>query len=264
MIGTNRTAVITGVSSGIGMELARLFATDGYDLIVTARRAELLQKLSEELKSAHETKVSIIQMDIAQPYAGEALWKAISEISLNIEVLVNNAGVGDASDFSTESPEVIERMIHLNISTLTSLTRHALPQMVLRGSGKILNVASLAGYQPGGPGMAVYYASKAYVLSFSRALRCELESSGVGVTVLCPGATATEFEQTAGAEKTLLFNWSKPMDAKTVALSGYRGMQRGCGEVVPGWMNKFLAVSPRFSPTSMVLAINRALLARRK
>ncbi len=264
MIGTNRTAVITCASSGIGMELARLFAADGYDLIVTARRAELLQKLSEELMNAHGTSVRIIPMDIAQPYAGEALWKAISEITPNIEVLVNNAGVGDASDFSTESPEVIERMIQLNIFTLTSLTRYALPQMLSRGKGKILNVASLAGYQSGGPGMAVYYATKSYVLSFSRSLGNELSRSGVSVTVLCPGATATEFEQTAGAEKTLLFNWSKPMDAKTVALAGYRGMQRGCGEVVPGWMNKFLAVSPRFSPTSMVLAINRALLSRRK
>ncbi|MFA6120244.1 MAG: SDR family oxidoreductase [Sideroxydans sp.] len=260
---TKHIAVITGASSGIGMELARLFAADGYDLIVTARRAELLQKLSDELVKAHSTSVRIIQMDIAQPYAGKALWKAISDITPNIEVLVNNAGIGDSSDFATESPEVIERMIHLNISTLTSLTRYALPQMVLRGSGKILNVASLAGYQPGGPGMAVYYATKAYVLSFSRAIRCELQTTGVNVTVLCPGATATEFEQTAGAEKTLLFNWSRPMDAKAVALAGYRGMQRGCGEVVPRFMNKLLAVSPKLGPASIALAVNKVLLARR-
>lgn len=259
----NRTAVLTGASSGIGMELAHLFAADGYDLIVTARRAELLQKLSVELAKAHGTSVRIIQMDIAQPYAGEALWKAISDITPNIEVLVNNAGVGDAGDFASEPPEVIERMIHLNISTLTALTRHALPQMVLRGSGKILNVASLAGYQPGGPGMAVYYATKAYVLSFSRSLRSELSRSGVSVTVLCPGATATEFEQTASAQDTLLFKWLKPMEAKTVALAGYRGMQRGCGEVVPGLMNKLLAVSPKLGPAAIALAVNRMLLAHR-
>ncbi len=257
------TVVITGASSGIGMELARLFAADGYDLIVTARRVELLQQLSDELVQAHGTSVRIIQMDIAQPYAGEALWKAICDITPNVEVLVNNAGVGDSSDFAAEAPEAIERMIHLNISTLTALTRHALPQMVVRGSGRILNVASLAGYQPGGPGMAVYYATKAYVLSFSRAIRNELKSSGVSVTVLCPGATATEFEQTAGAQNTLLFKWSKPMDAKTVALAGYRGMQRGCGEVVPGFMNKLLAVSPKFGPAFIALAVNKALLARR-
>jgi short-subunit dehydrogenase len=259
----NKIAVITGASSGIGMELARLFAADGFDLIVTARRAELLQKLSDELNKAHGTTVNIIQMDIAQPFAGEALWKAIGVISSDIEVLVNNAGVGDSSGFATESPEVIERMIQLNIATLTSLTRHALPQMVLRGSGKILNVASLAGYQPGGPGMAVYYATKSYVLSFSRAIRNELRSSGVSVTVLCPGATATEFEQTAGAQNTLLFKWSRPMDAKTVALAGYCGMQSGCGEVVPGFVNKLLAIGPKLGPASISLAVNKALLARR-
>lgn len=259
----NNTAVITGASSGIGMELARLFAADGYDLIVTARRAVLLQQLSDELTKAHGTSVRFIQMDIAQANAGEVLWRAISDISPNIDVLVNNAGVGDASDFSTESPEVVERMIHLNISTLTSLTRHALPQMVLRGSGRILNVASLAGYQPGGPGMAVYYATKSFVLSFSRAIRSELKSSGVNVTVLCPGATATEFEVTAGAQRTWLFHWNKPMDAKTVALAGYRGMQRGCGEVVPGFVNKLLAVGPKLGPASISLAVNKALLTRR-
>lgn len=256
-------AVITGASSGIGMELARLFAADGYDLIVTARRADLLQSLSDELNKAHGTRVNVIQLDIAQPYAGAALWNAVGDITPNIEVLVNNAGVGDAGDFSTESPEVIERMIHLNISTLTALTRHVLPQMVMRGSGKILNVASLAGYQPGGPGMAVYYATKSYVLAFSRAIRSELESSGVSVTVLCPGATATEFEQTAGAQNTLLFKWPKPMDAKTVALAGYRGMQRGRGEVVPGFVNKLLAIGPKLGPAAISLAVNKALLARR-
>jgi short-subunit dehydrogenase len=259
----NKIAVITGASSGIGMELARLFAADGFDLIVTARRESLLQQLSDELTKAHGTSVRIIQMDIAQPFAGEALWQAISDIAPDIAVLVNNAGVGDASEFATESPEVIERMIHLNIATLTSLTRHALPQMVLRGNGKILNVASLAGYQPGGPGMAVYYATKSYVLSFSRALRCELSGSGVDVTVLCPGATATEFEATAGAQKTWLFRWSKPMDAKRVALAGYRGMQRGCGEVVPGFLNKLLAVGPKLGPVALSLAVNEMLLARR-
>ena len=258
-----RTAVITGASSGIGLELARLLAADGYDLIVSARRAERLQQLADELGKAHGTSVRIIRKDIAQPYAGEALWQAISEITPDIDVLVNNAGVGDSGDFADETPEVIERMIHLNISTLTSLTRHALPGMIERKRGKILNVASLAGFQPGGPGMSVYYASKNYVLSFSRGIRRELRGTGVSVTALCPGATRTEFEKTARAQNTRLFHWTKPMEASVVARAGYRGMQRGCSVVVPGLLNKFLAISPGFSPSGIVLEINRFLLSER-
>ena len=261
---TKATAVIAGASSGIGMELARLFAADGYELIVTARRAEVLQKLADELGSAHGAEVRIIQQDIAQPYAGEALWKAISAITPNVEVLVNNAGVGDTGDFSGESPDVIERMVHLNISTLTSLTRHALPQMIARGHGKILNVASLAGFQPAGPGMSVYYATKSYVLSFSRGIRRELRGSGVSVTALCPGATRTGFEETAKAQNTLLFHWTKPMEASVVALAGYRGMKRGRGVVIPGIMNKLLAISPGLGPSAIALEINRFLLAARR
>ena len=259
-----KTAVITGASSGIGLELARMFAADGYDLIVTARRLERLQQLADELGKAHGTVVRIIQMDMAQPYAGQALWKTISALTPDIEVLVNNAGVGDSGDFAGEEPEVIERMIHLNISTLTSLTRHALPQMIARGHGRILNVASLAGFQPGGPGMSVYYATKSYVLSFSRGIRRELRGSGISVTALCPGATRTEFEGTAKAQNTLLFRWTKPMEASVVARAGYRGMQRGCSVVVPGLLNKLLAISPGFSPSAIALEINRFLLSERR
>lgn len=259
-----KTAVITGASSGIGMELARLFAADGYDLIVAARRAERLQELAEELGGSHGTTMHIIQMDIAQPYAGKTLWQAISDITPDIDVLVNNAGVGDAGDFAGELPEVVERMIHLNISTLTALTRYVLPGMIERKCGKILNVASLAGFQPGGPGMAVYYASKSYVLSFSRAIRRELRGTGVSVTALCPGPTSTGFEQTARAQHTLLFHWTRPMAASVVARKGYRGMQRGSGVVVPGLLNKLLAISPGFAPSLIALEINRFLLSERR
>jgi short-subunit dehydrogenase len=261
---SKKTAVITGASSGIGQELARLFAADDYDLIVSARRVERLQQLADELGKAYGTSVRIIQMDMAQPYAGAALWQAISDITPDIEALVNNAGVGDAGDFAGEAPEVIERMINLNISTLTLLTRNALPGMIERKSGKILNVASLAGFQPGGPGMSVYYATKSYVLSFSRGIRRELRGTGVSVTALCPGATRTEFEETASAQDTRLFHWTKPMEASVVARAGYRGMQRGCGVVVPGLLNKFLAISPGFSPSVIALEINRFLLSERR
>lgn len=261
---SRKTAVITGASSGIGLELARLFAADGYDLVLSARRVERLQQLAGELGKAYGSTVHIIPMDIAQPGAADALWQAIGNIAPEADVLVNNAGVGDSGQFALEQPEVIERMIHLNISTLTSLTRHALPGMLARGHGSILNVASLAGFQPGGPGMSVYYASKSYVLSFSRGIRRELRGSGVSVTALCPGPTRTEFEETARAQKTRLFHWVKPMEASAVARAGYRAMQRGRGVVVPGMLNKLLAVGAGFSPSAVALEINRFLLSERR
>ena len=259
-----KTAVITGASSGIGMELAQLFAAHGYDLILTARRIERLQQLADGLHKMHGITANIIRMDIAQPLAGEMLWKAISAVTPDIDVLVNNAGVGDSGDFASEAPEVVERMIHLNISTLTLLTRYALPGMIARKHGNILNVASLAGFQPGGPGMSVYYATKSYVLSFSRGIRRELRGTGVSVTALCPGATRTEFEETSKAQHTLLFRWSKPMEAHAVAKAGFEGMRSGRAVVVPGLLNKFLAISPGLGPAAIALEINRFLLAERR
>jgi short-subunit dehydrogenase len=258
-----KTAVITGASSGIGMELAPLFAAQGYNLILTARRIERLQTLADDLLKTHGIATNVIQMDIAYPFSGEALWQEISAITPDIDVLVNNAGVSDAGDFAAEVPEVAERLIHLNISTLTLLTRYVLPGMIARKHGKILNVASTAGFQPGGPGMAVYYATKSYVLSFSRGIRRELRGTGVSVTVLCPGATSTEFEATARAQNTRLFHWLKPMEARDVARAGFEGMLRGSGVVVPGWLNKFIALSTELLPSAITLEINRFLLHER-
>ncbi len=258
-----RTAVVTGASGGIGLELARLLAADGYELVLVARRAERLQQLADELSHAHGITAHVIPMDLAQPFAGEALWRAIGSVTPDIEVLVNNAGFADWSEFADESPEIIERMIHLNISTLTSLTRHALPGMRERKRGKILNVSSLAGLQPGGPGMAVYYASKSYVLSFSRSIRCELRGSGVSVTALCPGATRTGFEEAARAQKSWLFHWARPMEARDVARVAYRGMERGSAVVVPGKLNKVLAMV-WLLPVALALELNRMLLSERR
>ena len=258
-----KTAVITGASGGIGMELALLFAAQGYDLILVARRVERLEKLAEDLGKMYATMANVIAMDLAQPFAGEALWKAISAITPDIDVLVNDAGVSDTGDFAAEVPEVIERMIHLDISTLTMLTRCALPGMIERKRGRILNVASLAGFQPGGPRMAVYYASKSYVLSFSRSIRRELRGTGVSVTALCPGATRTGFEETAHAQDTWMFRWRKPMEAREVARAGYQGMRRGSSVVVPGLLNKLMAYSPGLGPPAIALEINRLLLSKR-
>ncbi len=258
-----KTAVITGASSGIGLELARLFAAGGYDLILTARRAQRLQKLADDLSRMYTIMANVIPMDLSQPFAAEALWREINEIEPNVKVLINNAGVSDAGDFAEESPEIIERMIHLNVSTMTSLTRLVLPGMIERRRGRILNLASLAAFQPGGPRMAVYYASKSYVLSFSRALRRELRGTGVSVTALCPGATSTGFEEAAHAQDTWMFHWSRPMEARVVARAGYDGMRDRRGVVVPGWKNKLLATS-WLLPDALALEINRLMLSERR
>lgn len=260
-----KTVLITGASGGIGLELARLFAAQGYDLIVTARREAALRQLADEAASLHGARVHVIAMDLAQPFAGSALWQSINGIATDIDVLVNNAGCGDAGDFCSEPPGRIERMIHLNIAALTSLTRAVLPGMLDRRRGHILNVASLAGFQPGGPGMSVYYATKSYVLSFSRGIRMELGGTGVNVTALCPGPTRTEFEHNAAAGNTRLFHmpaWP-PMDARAVAAAGYRGMLRGRAVVVPGRFNSLLAAGVRWIPASVALRINRMLLSQR-
>lgn len=257
-----QTAVITGASSGIGVELARLLAADGYALVISARRTDRLQQLAQELGALHGTPVTVVASDLAQPGAGAALWNEIAARAPRVDVLVNNAGVGDTGHLADASPETLERMIQLNVLSLTSLTRQALPGMMQRRQGRILNVSSLAGLQPGGPGMAVYYASKSYVLSFSRGIRRELSGTGVSVTTLCPGVTATEFGQVAQAQHTRLFNWTKPMSAQAVALAGYRGLQSGRALVVPGLLNKILATSAKLAPTAIGLEFNRLLLAR--
>ena len=260
---SRKTALITGSSSGIGLELARVFAAAGYDLILTARRAGLLRTLADELSIAEDVTVHVLPLDLAQPAAAEDLWRAATALAPEIDVLVNNAGFGDACEFAQESAERVEGMIQLNIAALTALTRLALPGMLARGRGNVLNVASLAGMTPGGPGMAVYFATKSYVLSFTRAIRRELHGTGVIVTALCPGATHTGFEQAAHAQDTRLFR-TAATNAAVVARAGYEGMRRGAAVVIPGWRNRVIALSARFTPAPLVLAINRWLLNTRR
>ena len=187
------TALITGASSGIGLELAKLFARDGYELVLVARRVERLEELGRELTQRHGVRCHTISVDLAQPDAAAEIVRRLEGAGPAVDVLVNNAGFGVLGPLATTEPETAGRMIRVNIEALTQLTRALLPGMLARRRGRILNVASTAGFAPG-PLMAVYYATKAYVISFSEALAEELRGTGVTVTVLCPGPTRTEFQ----------------------------------------------------------------------
>ena len=220
----NKTALITGASSGIGKELAKIHASNGGDLVIVARSEDKLQTLSEELKSAYNISVNIIVKDLTLPEAPKEIYDEVSSAGIVIEYLINNAGFGGVGYFYERNWEDDLAMIHLNIIALTALTRYFLPNMIERNSGRILNVSSTAALIPG-PLQAVYYATKAFVTSFSNALAQELSQTDITVTSLMPGATETEFGRTSGMDKTSLF--SDPYSADVVAKDGYQAMLKG-------------------------------------
>jgi len=250
------TALITGASGGIGYELAKLFAQDRYNLVLVARSTPKLSKFADELQRHYGISVKPITQDLAWRQAPESLWDDLQHSGIHVDVLVNNAGYGVRGEFAKIPLEEDLGMMQLNMVTLTVLTKLFLNPMLERRSGKILNVASTAGFQPG-PLMAVYYATKAYVISLSQALANELKGSGVTVTCLCPGATDTGFQKRAGSENSVLFKKLHPMDPKTVALDGYRGLMEGKTLVISGLRNRLLAESVRLGPRKLVTAISR-------
>ncbi len=253
-----KTALITGASTGIGYEFCKLFAKDEYNLVITARNEDVLEKRAGELRSEFGVQVEVLSADLAEPGAAEKLVDHLKKRYLEIDVLVNNAGFGVSGAFSKTSLKEELDLLQVNIVALTALTKLLLPSMLERGFGHILNVASTAGFVPG-PGMAVYYASKAYVISFSEALANELHGTGVSVTVLCPGPTLTEFQKRAGMADSRLFKVTKPMSAARAARKGYFGMQRGQVVVIPGITNKLMAASSRIIPRELVAPVVRAI-----
>lgn len=252
------TALVTGASSGIGEELARLFAQDRYDLVLVARDRSKLDSLAAALGKDHSIAAHVIPADLAEPQGPEQVVAAVRALGLDIDVLVNNAGVGTYGPFGAQTVASQLGMIQVNMTALTHLTGLLLPGMMARRAGKILNVGSTAGFQPG-PLMAVYYATKAYVLSFSEALANELEGSGVTVTCLCPGPTRTAFQARAQMERSKLVS-GRLMDAAAVARAGYAGLMRGKHIVIPGLQNRLLAQSIRFSPRQTVVRIVRRMM----
>jgi uncharacterized protein len=254
------TALVTGASRGIGRELARQLAADGRDLVLVGREAAALYKLGQELGAEHRVAVRCEAIDLSVPGAPERLWSRITSSTIEVDILVNNAGSGLYGNVHDQDPAALERMLQLNVVALAALTRLALPGMVSRRRGHILNVGSLVGYQPAGPRMAAYYGSKAFVESFSRGLGAELAESGVTVTTLSPGPTESSFEERSGAVRSNVYRYLPKADPVSVARAGIEGMKTGKASVIPGLLTKLLAFAGRLSPRSMGVAVNRVLL----
>lgn len=256
-----RTALITGASSGIGYELARIFAREGYHLVLVARRERELEQLAQRLRSIGSS-VLVFPCDLTDRAALRALFRSVQQSAAPIDVLVNCAGFGDHGNFVTSNLDRMLAMVELNVAALTHLTRLILPGMVERGTGRILNVASVASFQPG-PLMAVYYATKAYVLSLSEALSEELAVSGITVTALCPGPTVSEFHREAGMQQTLLSRLVRMPGADTVAEYGFRALMRGTRVAVHGAVFRVSVFLIRLMPRRLVALSLRKLQQRR-
>lgn len=251
-------AVVTGASSGIGKELALECARDGYDLVLIARSRGALEAVAAGIRSATGRYCQILVSDLSNPAAPRQIFEQLGAQESQVEVLINNAGFGLLGRFWELSEEEQMRMVHLNVGALTDLTRLFLPGFISRGKGRIMNLASTAAFQPG-PLMAVYYASKSYVVSLSAALHNEARSYGVTVTAVCPGPTVTEFAERAGLRNARLFKSGLAMTAAEVSRLGYAAMKRGKAVFVVGRLNTLTAFLTRFAPIGLAASIARRL-----
>jgi short-subunit dehydrogenase len=255
-----KVALITGASAGLGAELARLFAADGHELALVARRLSRLQDLAGELEKAGASRVHVLLEDLADAGAPERIVAELANRQLDVGFLVNNAGFGTTGAFAELDPRREVEMVRVNVTAVVVLTRLLLPAMLAKRGGRILNIGSTAGFQPG-PYMAVYYATKAFVNSFTEALFVELQGTGVTATLCCPGATQTEFAKVAGNDKSRLFHMGA-MKAPVVAAHAYQAMMRGKALAIPGLRNKVgvqsLRIAPRAAVRRTVAALNRS------
>jgi short-subunit dehydrogenase len=251
------TALITGASSGIGLELARIFAANKHDVVLVARSAGKLRELARECE-ASGVRAHVIPADLAVPDAARSILDTVARLGVEIDVLVNNAGFGVYGRF-VETPLVSElESIQVNVVALTELTKRFLPAMVARRRGRILNVASTAGFLPG-PLMAVYYATKAYVVSFSEAIANELEGTGVTVTALCPGPTASGFQAAAHLESSRIVSLLRKATSRSVAEAGYDAVMAGKVLCIPGVLNTLSVLAPRLFPRAIIRTVVRAI-----
>ncbi len=254
-----KTVLITGASKGIGYELAKLFAGDLYNLVLVARNNNLLREVKNKLQQEHpDIDIEVITQDLSKPGAVREVFRKTEEKQIVIDVLVNNAGIGVFGKFYEEDFDRISALLHINIVALTELTRLYLEPMVERNEGKILNISSVAGFLPG-PYMAVYYASKAYVLSFSEALASELSGTGVTVTTSCPGPTKTGFQQEVGSESSFLSRFHLFASAREVAEDAYKALLKGKKIEIPGILNNTLVSTSRILPDKIKAGIVKKL-----
>ncbi len=249
-------ALITGASTGLGRQFALLCAREGYDVILAARSVPQLESLATEIQSNTGKRAIVVGIDLSEPGAARTLYQEVVRSGMEVEVLINNAGFGLLGKFWELDADQESRMVHLNVTSLTDLTRLFLPGMIERRRGRILNLSSTAAFQPG-PLMAVYYATKAYVISFSHAVHNEAKDFGVTVTCLCPGPTKTEFAERAKMDATKLFSSNMVMTAAEVAAIGMRGMKRGRPLVIAGRLNALGAFMTRFAPLWLTAAMAR-------
>ncbi|OLP15639.1 short-chain dehydrogenase [Leptolyngbya sp. 'hensonii'] len=252
---SRKTALVTGASGGIGADLAEVLAQNGYNLVLVARSRQKLLDLADQLRQKYGVAVRVLVMNLALPNAPTEIYSDLQQAGISIDLLVNNAGFGGYGPFVDTDLTTELEMLQVNLVALTHLSKLFLKGMVERRWGRILNVASTAAFLPG-PLMAVYYASKAYVLSFSEALANEVAGTGVTVTVLCPGPTATGFEAKAHLEQSKLFK-GQVMESRRVAIAGYRGLMAGQAIVIPGLSNQLGPLLARFLPRSLVRRLVR-------
>lgn len=255
----NAWALVTGASQGIGLELAKCFAQDGINLVLAARSADRLHALANAWHTEHGIRVLAIAVDLAQVGAADHLHRQLKEAGICVTYLVNNAGVGLYGRYPSTAIEAEHKMIELNCLALTRLTKLFLPDMLAQKHGRILNLASTAAFQPG-PYQAVYFATKAYVLSYSEAIAEDLAGSGITVTALCPGLTESGFVERAGMGQSGFAQRSAIASAKTVAVKGYRAMHAGRRVVVPGLLNCLLTQTPRLTPRRLVTKVVAAMM----
>jgi short-subunit dehydrogenase len=247
-------ALITGGSVGIGAALADVFAARGHDLVLVARNREKLEMRGKAIRDQFGVDVVCLREDLSDPRGAGRVYEAITARGLEVHYLVNNAGVGLYGKFATTDLDAELKMIQLNVTSVVDLTKRFLPAMTARRAGRILNVASTAAFVPG-PWMSVYYATKAFLLSFSQAIDYELKSQGITVTTLCPGPTKSEFKVRAGSQRSRLFE-AFVMDAPRVARVGYDGMMKGKPVAVPGLRNKLIPVAARLAPRTVIAELS--------